>query len=78
MAVLIVPRGETDEFYEYLSITARVNGDELIIDRRRDQRRQLKNTAVGKRLAPEDRRGPVPEKWERDDLILVDDDVQTE
>ena len=72
MSVLIVPRGETDEFYEYLNITARVNGDQLIIDRRRDQRRRYKNTAVGKRVAGEDRRGPIPEKWERDDLIVVD------
>ena len=72
MAVLIVPRGETDEFYEYLSITSRVNGDQLIIDRRHDQRRRHKNTAIGKRKASEDRRGPLPDKWERDDLIVLD------
>jgi hypothetical protein len=72
MAVLIVPRGETDEFYEFLSITARVNGDQLIIDRRRNQRRRHRNKAVGQRRAPEDRRGPIPERWERDDLIVVD------
>jgi hypothetical protein len=72
MAVLIVPRGETDEFYEYLSITARVNGDQLIIDRRRNQRRRFKSQAIGKREAAEDRRGPVPERWERDDVIVVD------
>jgi hypothetical protein len=72
MAVLIVPRGETDEFYEYLSIIARVNGDELIIDRRRHQRRQVKNQAIGKRQAQEDRRGPIPERWQRDNLIVVD------
>jgi hypothetical protein len=72
MAVLIVPRGETDEFYEYLNITARVNGDELIIDRRRDQRRRFKNSAIGKRRAEEDRRGPIPDRWERDDVIVVD------
>jgi hypothetical protein len=73
MSVLIVPRGETDEFYEYLSITARVNGDHLIVDRRRGNRRRHKNAAVGKRQAAEDRRGPIPEKWERDDLIVVED-----
>jgi hypothetical protein len=72
MSLVIVPRGETDEFYEFLSITARVNGDELIVDRRRNQRRRFRNTAVGKRQAPEDRRGPVPEHWERDDVIVVD------
>jgi len=72
MAVMIVPRGETDEFYEYLSITARVNGDELIIERRRNQRRRFKNQAVGKRKAGEDRRGPIPEKWARYDPNVVD------
>ena len=58
MVALIVPRGETDEFYEFLNITARVNGDELIIDRRRQERRRYKNQAVGKRQSGEDRRGP--------------------
>ena len=72
MSVLIVPRGETDEFYEYPNITARVNGDEMIIDRRRNQRRRFQNQAVGKRTAQEDRRGPIPERWERDDVIVVD------
>jgi hypothetical protein len=78
MSVLIVPRGETDEFYEYLSITARVNGDELIVDRRRSQRRRLKNTAIGKRHAAEDRRGPIPQKWERDDVLVVEDGMSAE
>jgi hypothetical protein len=72
MAVLIVPRGETDEFYEFLSITARVNGDELIIDRRYHQRRRYTNQAVGNRKSQEDRRGPIPEKWERDEVIVVE------
>lgn len=70
MAMLIVPRGETDEFYEFLSITARVNGDQLVVDRRRKLRRRNKDAAVGKRAAAEDRRGPIPERWERDDLIV--------
>lgn len=72
MAALIVPRGETAEFYEFLGITARANGDELIVDRRRTERRRHKNTAVGKRQAGDDRRGPIPERWERDDMIVVD------
>ena len=72
MAVLIVPRGETAEFYEFLGITSRANGDQLIIDRRRNQRRRFRNKAVGKRQSGEDRRGPIPERWERDDLIVVE------
>ena len=72
MALLIVPRGETAEFYEFISLTARTNGDQLIVDRRQRLRRRHGNTAVGVRQATEDRRGPIPERWERDDLIVVD------
>jgi hypothetical protein len=72
MAVLIVPRGETAEFYEFLSVTTGVNGDELIVDRRQRVRRRNRAKAVGKRQAFEDRRGPIPERWQRDDLIVVD------
>jgi hypothetical protein len=72
VSILIVPRGETDEFYEFLSITARVNGDELIVDQRREQRRTHRDKAIGKRQASEDRRGPMPARWERDDLIVLD------
>ena len=72
MAFLIVPRGETAEFYEFLSVTARTNGDELIVDRRRRHRRQHGSATVGKRQASEDRRGPIPERWEHDDLIVVE------
>jgi hypothetical protein len=72
MSVLIVPRGETAEFYEFLSLTARTNGDEMIVDRRRRKRRRHQNTAIGKRQAEEDRRGPVPVRWQRDDLIVLD------
>ena len=72
MPMLIVPRGETAEFYEFLSISARANGDQMVIDRRRRARRRPYSEGVGKRVAPEDRRGPVPERWERDDLIVLD------
>lgn len=72
MASVIVPRGETAEFYEFLSVTARTNGDELIVDRRRRHRRRHGSAAVGKRQASEERRGPIPERWERDDLIVVE------
>lgn len=72
MSLLIVPRGETAEFYEFLSVTARTNGDQLVIDRRHRNRRRHRNTAVGKRQSTEDRRGPVPERWERDEVIVVD------
>jgi hypothetical protein len=72
MAALIVPRGETAEFYEFLTITAKANGDELIIDRRRRHRRRHRNQAVGHRQSAEDRRGPIPARWDRDDLIVID------
>jgi len=72
MAALIVPRGETVEFYEFLRITAHTNGDELIIDRREGQRRQQTSATVGTRQAAEDRRGPIPARWERDEFIVLD------
>lgn len=72
MSILIVPRGETAEFYKFLNISAKANGDQMVIDRRRRARRRLHSEGVGKRLAPEDRRGPTPERWERDDLIVLD------
>jgi hypothetical protein len=72
MAALIVPRGETVEFYEFLRITAHANGDELIIDRRETQRRRHSSATVGTRQAAEDRRGPIPARWERDEIIVVD------
>ena len=72
MAALIVPRGETAEFYKFLSITAKANGDELIIDRRRRQGRRHKNQAVGNSQSAEDRRGPIPEQWDRDEVVVID------
>jgi hypothetical protein len=72
MAALIVPRGETAEFYEFLRISTRANGDELIVDRRWSQRRRNTTHAIGQRQAQEDRRGPIPQRWERDDLIVLD------
>jgi hypothetical protein len=72
MAALIVPRGETAEFYQFLRITAQANGDELIIDRRETQRRRQTGVTVGTRQAAEDRRGPIPARWERDELIVVE------
>jgi len=78
MAVLIVPRGETAEFYEFLSLSARANGVDMVIDRRHRKRRRAVSEGVGKRLASDDRRGPVPQRWERDGLIVVDDSPQPE
>jgi len=72
MAALIVPRGETAEFYQFLRITAQANGDELIIDRREAQRRRHSSSHVGTRQASEDRRGPIPARWERDEIIVVE------
>lgn len=72
MAALIVPRGETAEFYKFLGITAKANGDDLIVDRRRRQRRRHRNQAVGKRQSLEDRRGPIPEQWDRDEVMVIE------
>ena len=72
MPALTVPRGETAEFYTFLGITAQATGDELIIDRRRRQRRRHRNQAVGNRQSTGDRRGPVPAQWDRDEVMVID------
>lgn len=68
MAKLIVRRGMRPEYYGFLSVTAGANGDEVIVDRRRQ----------GEEFPPEslepefqDRRGPRSENWIDDDVIVV-------
>ena len=69
MAKLIVRRGMRPEYYGFLTMTAVANGDEVIVDRRRQ------NGADSTEAAPEpfpDRRGPRSERWIDDDVIVVD------
>jgi hypothetical protein len=71
MPVLIVPRGLSDQYYEFLAIATRVNGEKLLIDRRLAVRRTKRQSATDDRRMPGDRRGPVPASWVEDDLIVV-------
>jgi hypothetical protein len=68
MAKLIVRRGMRPEYYGFLSMTAGANGDEVIVDRRRQ------NGAYPAKIREsglEDRRGPCSEKWIDGDVIVV-------
>jgi hypothetical protein len=71
MAVLIVPKDETSEYYSFLAITTRANGDTLIVDRRRSGRRRIEHAASVERRDPADRRGPAPATWARHRLIVT-------
>ena len=72
MSVLIVPRGLDDEYYKFLTMTVRANGDQLVIDRRTSERRRSATSIADNRRSG-DRRGPLPVTWERDGLILLPD-----
>jgi hypothetical protein len=70
MSVLIVPRGLPADYYEFLALTARTNGDLLIVDRRTSQRRRALDARADDRRTA-DRRGPAPITWTRDGLIVL-------
>ena len=69
MAKLIVRRGMRPEYYGFLTMTAVANGDEVIVDRRRQT-----GSDPAEVLHPgfPDRRGPRSERWIDDDVIVVD------
>jgi hypothetical protein len=68
-----VPRGFHAAYYEFLALTARANGDQLVVDQRASERRRLTHTKSDDRRSS-DRRGPPPVTWARDGLILLSDD----
>jgi hypothetical protein len=68
MAKLIVRRGMRPEYYGFLTMTAVANGDEVIVDRRRQSRENGSETPGPGAM---DRRGPQSEKWIDDDVIVV-------
>jgi len=69
MAKLIVRRGMRPEYYGFLTMTAMANGDEVIVDRRRQKR---DDPSGGVHPGFPDRRGPRSEHWIDDDVIVVD------
>jgi hypothetical protein len=79
VSVLIVPRGQHADYYKFLGVTARINGDVLVVDRRGIERRQAERrqmprpTPESRRLT--DRRGPEPATWQRYGLIVVRDEA---
>jgi len=73
VSVLIVPRGFHAEYYTFLALTTRANGDQLVVDRRASERRRLTHTKADDRRRS-DRRGPPPVTWARDGLIMLSGD----
>ena len=69
MATLIVRRGMRPEYYGFLRVTTVANGDELIVDRRRADDSRPQDGPPEPEIP--DRRGPAPEKWIDEDVIVV-------
>ena len=74
MDVLIVPRGLSPDYYFFLRTTAKVNGTEVVIDRRRGERRTHSNIVDAERRRV-DRRGPVPVTWSKGEFIALQRDT---
>jgi hypothetical protein len=71
--VIVVPRGLSQDYYRFLELTTRANGDQLVIDRRMAERRhRLPRQRFGERRAS-DRRRSAPTSWIRDGVIVVAD-----
>jgi hypothetical protein len=70
VAILIVRRGLSREYYDFLNVAVAANRDKLVIDRRRGEGRlQVDSGPDG--LDSTDRRAAPPETWTRDDVIVV-------
>jgi hypothetical protein len=69
MSKLIVRRGMRPEYYGFMSVTAVANRDELIVDRRLAADSRYQDGASGQEIP--DRRGPAPQKWIDEDVIVV-------
>ncbi len=66
--ILIVRRGLSDEYYTYLQKFAKTRELEIVVDRRRGERRRGPQPAPEERRR-EERRGPVPETWKLADFV---------
>jgi hypothetical protein len=71
MRVLVVPRALSAEYYEFLDITARPNGEWIVVDRRLTHRRKERQTATAERRSVPDRRRSVPPSWDENGLIVL-------
>jgi hypothetical protein len=69
--MLILPRGETKEFYEFMAVTARANADSLVIDRRLMENRRIESYGAAPQKRRFERRHSAPISWERDAVIVV-------
>jgi hypothetical protein len=69
--MIIVPRGETKEFYEFMAVTAHANGDSLVVDRRVQENRRADSYGAAPEKRRVERRHPAPSSWTHDDVIVV-------
>jgi uncharacterized glyoxalase superfamily metalloenzyme YdcJ len=67
---MIVPRGMDPGYYTFLRITAKANGEELLVDRRLRERRAAQQNGPERRAA--DRRGSLPRTWTEDGFLLIE------
>ena len=68
--ILVVRRGLSASYYDFLRIFARANRIAIIFDRRMHERRHPDSlrSSGERRLA--DRRGPVPASWDGGDVVV--------
>ncbi len=66
--ILVVRHGLSDKYYAYLQKFAETRGLEIVVDRRRSERRRDRQRAPEERRHNE-RRGPLPETWELADFV---------
>lgn len=66
--ILILRRGLSDQYYAALRIFAETHGLEIVVDRRRGERRLGLQPVPGDRRR-DGRRGPVPGTWELADFV---------
>lgn len=68
--VLVVRRGMDPDYYRFMQITAHANRTELIVDRRRAERRQdAPRPEVDRRRS--DRRADPPPTWSNDGFVAL-------
>ena len=74
MKALIVSRGMDPAYYAFLRITTKVNGQNLVVDRRlRERRCGAAQTLLDRRAT--DRRGQAPITWVRYGFMTIQAEV---
>lgn len=75
MDSLIVRRGLSEWYYQFLRIFAAHRGLEVVVDRRASERRRAQRSVPENRRSG-DRRGPAPHTWTEADFIVLKRDPE--